>query len=121
MFCSNQSLRCPHKDTLHPWLSKMRPVKIVIRLGECHEQEAQPFRGIEIKRRDTIIDMLQQLNINKKHCNRGTPIEWLAETTTARAGGELGLLDRLTTLYSDAAPNYNCVFSLHNVFYLTRK
>ena len=25
-------LRCPHEETLHPWLSKMRPVKILIRL-----------------------------------------------------------------------------------------
>ena len=29
------SLRCPHEETLHPWLSKMRPVKILIRLREC--------------------------------------------------------------------------------------
>ena len=32
---SDQSLRCPHEETLHPWLSKMRPVKILIRLREC--------------------------------------------------------------------------------------
>ena len=29
---SDQSLRCPHVETLHPWLSKMHPVKILIRL-----------------------------------------------------------------------------------------
>ena len=29
------SLRCPHEETLHPWLSKMRPVKTLIRLREC--------------------------------------------------------------------------------------
>ena len=32
---SLNSLRCPHEETLHPWLSKMRPVKILIRLHEC--------------------------------------------------------------------------------------
>ena len=32
---SDQSLRCPHEDTLHPCLSKMWPVKILIRLREC--------------------------------------------------------------------------------------
>ena len=32
---SAQRLRCPHEETLHPWLSKMRPVKIPIRLREC--------------------------------------------------------------------------------------
>ena len=29
---SDLTLRCPHKETLHPWLSTMRPVKILIRL-----------------------------------------------------------------------------------------
>ena len=32
---SDQSLCCPHEETLHPWLIKMRPVKILIRLREC--------------------------------------------------------------------------------------
>ena len=34
---SDQSPRRPHEETLHPWLSlsKMRPVKILIRLREC--------------------------------------------------------------------------------------
>ena len=32
---SDQSLRCPHEETLNPSLSKMRPVKIQIRLREC--------------------------------------------------------------------------------------
>ena len=32
---SDQSLRCPHEETLHVWLWKMRPVKILIRLCEC--------------------------------------------------------------------------------------
>ena len=32
---SDRSLRCQHKETLHPWLSKMRPVKIQIRLCNC--------------------------------------------------------------------------------------
>ena len=32
---SDQSLRCPHEETLHPWLSKTCPVKILIRLREC--------------------------------------------------------------------------------------
>ena len=31
---SDQSLRFPYEDTLHPLLSKMRPVKILIRLRE---------------------------------------------------------------------------------------
>ena len=29
-----RSLPCPHGETLHPWLSKMRPVNIQIRLRE---------------------------------------------------------------------------------------
>ena len=32
---SDQSLRCPHEETLHPWLPKMHTVKILIRLREC--------------------------------------------------------------------------------------
>ena len=31
----DQSLRCLHEETLHPWLSKMRLVKILIRLRKC--------------------------------------------------------------------------------------
>ena len=31
---SDQSLRCPHEETLHTWLSQMRPVKILISLRE---------------------------------------------------------------------------------------
>ena len=29
------SLRCSHEESLHPWISEMRPVKILIRLREC--------------------------------------------------------------------------------------
>ena len=29
---SDRSLRCPHEETLHPYISKMRPVKILISL-----------------------------------------------------------------------------------------
>ena len=32
---SDQRLRFLHKETLHPWLSKMHPGKILIRLREC--------------------------------------------------------------------------------------
>ena len=32
---SDHSLRCLNEDSLHPWLSKIRPVKILIRLREC--------------------------------------------------------------------------------------
>ena len=32
---SDQNLRCPFQETLHPWLSKTRPAKILIRLREC--------------------------------------------------------------------------------------
>ena len=32
---TDKSLRCSHDQTFHPWLSKMRPVKILIRLREC--------------------------------------------------------------------------------------
>ena len=32
---SDQSFHCPHEETLHSWLSKMRPVKILIRLRKC--------------------------------------------------------------------------------------
>ena len=32
---SDQSLRCQHGNTLHPWLSKIRPVTILIRFSEC--------------------------------------------------------------------------------------
>ena len=31
----SQNLRCPHEEVLHPWLSKMYSVKILIRLHEC--------------------------------------------------------------------------------------
>ena len=31
----DQSLRCPYEETLHPRLSKMHLVKILIRLREC--------------------------------------------------------------------------------------
>ena len=30
-----QSHRYPHEETLHPWLSKLHPMKIQIRLREC--------------------------------------------------------------------------------------
>ena len=33
----DQSLRSPPEETLHPWLSTMRPVKIMNRLLECTE------------------------------------------------------------------------------------
>ena len=32
---SDQSLRCPHEETLYHWLSETRTVKILIRLREC--------------------------------------------------------------------------------------
>ena len=32
---SDQCLCCLHAETLHPWLLKIRPVKILIRLREC--------------------------------------------------------------------------------------
>ena len=32
---SDQSLRCPFEETLHLWLCKMHPLKILIRLSEC--------------------------------------------------------------------------------------
>ena len=32
---SDQSTHCPHEEIFHPWLSKMRPVKILIRLCAC--------------------------------------------------------------------------------------
>ena len=32
---SDQSLRWPYEESLHPWLSKVRPVRILIRLREC--------------------------------------------------------------------------------------
>ena len=35
---SDQSLRCPHEETLHPYLSKMRSVKILIRLCKCADR-----------------------------------------------------------------------------------
>ena len=31
----DQSLRCPHEETLHPCLSKTRPMKALIRMREC--------------------------------------------------------------------------------------
>ena len=33
---SDQSIRCPQVETLHPWIPKMHPVKILIRLRECN-------------------------------------------------------------------------------------
>ena len=32
---SDRSLRFPHEEALPPWLSKMRPVEILIRLRKC--------------------------------------------------------------------------------------
>ena len=32
---SDQRVRCPLEETLHPWLSELRPVKILIRLRSC--------------------------------------------------------------------------------------
>ena len=32
----DQNLHCPYEETLHTWLSKMRPVKILIRLHNAH-------------------------------------------------------------------------------------
>ena len=32
---SDQSLCCPHEETLQQLLSKMRPIKILIRLRKC--------------------------------------------------------------------------------------
>ena len=32
---SDQRLHCPHEESLQPWLSKMRPVKIQISLRKC--------------------------------------------------------------------------------------
>ena len=32
---SDESLRFPHEETFHPWLSRMRPVSILIKLREC--------------------------------------------------------------------------------------
>ena len=34
---SDQSLRCPHGETLHTWLSKMRPGKILIRIAQSDQ------------------------------------------------------------------------------------
>ena len=31
----DQSRRYPHEENYHPWVPKMRPVKILIRLREC--------------------------------------------------------------------------------------
>ena len=36
---SDQSLRCPHEELLHPWLIKMHPVKILIRLRKSHADQ----------------------------------------------------------------------------------
>ena len=46
---SDHNLRCPHEETLHPWLSKMRPVKILIRLRECAGWSESPL-GAHVRR-----------------------------------------------------------------------
>ena len=38
---SDLCLHFPHEDNLYPWLSKMRPVKIRIRLRECWEHTSE--------------------------------------------------------------------------------
>ena len=35
---SDHSLRCPHEETLHPWLFKMRPVEILISEGTMYSE-----------------------------------------------------------------------------------
>ena len=46
---SDQSLRCPHEETLHPWLSQKRPVKILIRLRECAGW-SESYLGAHVRR-----------------------------------------------------------------------
>ena len=46
---SDQSCHCQHKETLHHWLSKMRPAKILIRLRECADRsESSPGAHIRM-------------------------------------------------------------------------
>ena len=48
---AHQSLRCPHYETLHHWLSKMRPVKILNRLCECAGSSESSLGGRHISKR----------------------------------------------------------------------
>ena len=34
-YCSLISHHCPNEETLHPWLSRMHPLKILIKLFKC--------------------------------------------------------------------------------------
>ena len=66
---SDQILRCPHEETLHPWLSKMRPVNILIRL-RVHVQTDQNFCSSQ-RFEGTISDVLtskyvSRLNLSKR-------------------------------------------------------
>ena len=47
----DQSLRCPHEETLHPWLSKMCPEQILISLDE-RPGWSESLQGAHIRRYD---------------------------------------------------------------------
>ena len=47
---SDQQPCCPHKETLHPWLSKMRPVKILISLRKCCAGWSESLLGAQVRR-----------------------------------------------------------------------
>ena len=57
---SDQSPRCPHKESLHPWLSKMCQVQSLIRLRECAESD-QIARNAQV-----------DLNLRWAHISKGT-------------------------------------------------
>ena len=50
---SDQNLRWLHKE-LHPWISKRRPVKILIRLRECESSLSAPGRRYVYLRRGSL-------------------------------------------------------------------
>ena len=60
---SDQSLRCPHEETLHPWLSKLRMVKVLIRLRECADWSESSL-GAYVQR--LFSDAAAQINLHSR-------------------------------------------------------
>ena len=48
---SDQNHPCPHPETLHPWLSKLRQLKILIRLHECEFSAQMIFVTVAVDNR----------------------------------------------------------------------
>ena len=107
------SLCCPHKKSLHPWLSKMRPVNILIRLRFGFAQS--------------------NLNLRSTHMSEGTFSDVAAQNESIRMYLDIFVITLRKHAYSDilkifppkkkisdknsdifniSAPNIDCGYSL---------